>query len=154
MSNFFRLFILVDQTSDQFYQPRIVSLAHRADAKLFDQHHFVALRIVRQHAHGIMTHEHFTIDLAAHAPGEQLMSQVHTVELVEALIAALAAHDVDGGRNGVGKVSHEHPRLLRIHYEVPYRYRQPRLRAILTRPYRLMQPLYRHRDGRWRRNPL
>ncbi|MNO22365.1 hypothetical protein D3C76_121470 [compost metagenome] len=113
VSNFFRLLILVDQTSDQFDQPRIVGLAHGADAELLDQHYFVALWIVGQHAHRIVTHKHFTVDLAAHATGEQFMAQVQTIEFVKTLVAALASHDVDGGRNGVGKISHEHPLYCR-----------------------------------------
>jgi hypothetical protein len=110
VSNFFRYFILVDQTGDQFDQPGIVGLAHGADAELLDQHHFIALRIVRQHAHGIMAHEHFTIDLAAHATGEQFVAQVHAIELVEALVALFAPNDINGGRSGGGKISHDNPR--------------------------------------------
>ena len=148
VSNFFRYFILVDQTGDQFDQPRIVGLAHGADAKLLDQHHFVALWIIRQHTHRIVAQEHFTIDLATHATVEQFVAQVHAVELVEALVALFTPNDINGGRNGVGKISHDNPRLLQIRYEAPFGYLQPRLRAILTRPRCLMQPLYSQRDRR------
>ncbi|MNN76234.1 hypothetical protein D3C81_1925970 [compost metagenome] len=130
MSNFFRLFVLVDQTGNQFDQPRIVGLAQGADAKLLDQHHFVTLRIVRQHAHRIMTNEHFTIDLAAHAASEQFVAQVHTIELVEALEALFAPNDIYGGRNGVGKIRHDNPLATNLNKVL---FPEPRLRAILTR---------------------
>ncbi|MCY1177695.1 hypothetical protein D9M73_180120 [compost metagenome] len=120
MSNCFRHFILVDQTSDQFDQPRIVGLVHGADAKLLDQHHFIALWIVRQHAYRVMANEHFTIDLATHAPGEQFVAQVHALEFVEALVAFFAPHDINGGRNGVGKIRHDYPLLLQILFEVAF----------------------------------
>src|SRR5690349_7055498 len=109
VSNCFRHFVLVDQTSDQFDQPRVVGLAHGTDAKLLDQHHFIALRVVRQHAHRIMTNEHFTIDLAAHAACEQFVTQMHAFEFVETLVALFAPHDINGGRNGVGKILHDNP---------------------------------------------
>ncbi len=143
MSNFFRLFVLVDQAGHQFHQPRVGDLVHGADAKLLDQHHFIALRVVGQHAHRVMAHEQFTADFAAHATGKQFVTQVHTVEFVETLEAALALDDVHGARCGVGEIGHDNPRVQWINTRF-----QPRLRAILTRPYPLMQPLSTHRDGR------
>ena len=51
--NLLRLLILVDQAGNHFDQPRVVGTAHGAYAKLLDQHHFIALRVVGQHTHGV-----------------------------------------------------------------------------------------------------
>ena len=58
-----------------------------------------------------MADEHFPIDLTAHAPAKQFVAQVHTVELVKALVALFAPNNINGGRNGVGKISHDNPRI-------------------------------------------
>ncbi|MNL61792.1 hypothetical protein D3C87_1857560 [compost metagenome] len=58
-----------------------------------------------------MAHKHFPADLAAHAASEQFVTQVHAVELVKALEALFAPNDLNGGRNGVGKISHDNPRF-------------------------------------------
>ncbi|MNT51031.1 hypothetical protein D3C72_1879790 [compost metagenome] len=87
MRNFFRCFIFIDQTSDQFNQPRVGDLAHRTNAKLLDQHHFVTHGVVRQHAHRIVAHKQLATDLAAHAASEQFVAQANPIELVKALEA-------------------------------------------------------------------
>ncbi|MNN59962.1 hypothetical protein D3C81_1751150 [compost metagenome] len=61
------------------------------------------------------------------------MAQVHALEFVEALVAFFAPHDINGGRNGVGKIRHDYPLLLQILFEAAF-FPGPRLRAILTRP--------------------
>ncbi|MNP67957.1 hypothetical protein D3C76_1638520 [compost metagenome] len=95
MGDFLGLLILVDQPGHHFDQPRVVDLAQRPHTELLDQHHFIALRVVGQHAHRIMAHEQLAADLTAHAPGEQLVAQVHLVELVEALEAIGPLDDLD-----------------------------------------------------------
>ncbi|MNV77231.1 hypothetical protein D3C71_1706370 [compost metagenome] len=100
----FRLLVLVDQPGDHLDQPRVVDLAHRANTKLLDQHHFVAQGIVRQHAHRIVTHEQLATDLTAHATGEQLVAQVHPVELVKALEAVGPLDDLDRPGHGIQRV--------------------------------------------------
>ncbi|MNP52978.1 hypothetical protein D3C76_1474100 [compost metagenome] len=99
------MLILVDQTSDQFDQPGVFDLAHGADPELLDQYHFIALGIVRQHAHRIVTHEQLAADLAAHASGKQLVAQTHLVEPVKALVAIDLIDDLDlAGRCVVERV--------------------------------------------------
>ncbi|MNE72014.1 hypothetical protein D3C80_1679250 [compost metagenome] len=95
MCNFFRCFIFIDQTSDQFDQPGVGDLAHGTDTKLLDQHHFITHGIVGQHTDGIMANEQLTTDLAPHATGEQLVTQANPVKLVEALEAVDPFDDLD-----------------------------------------------------------
>jgi hypothetical protein len=40
------------------------------------------------------------------------MAQMQAIEFVEALVALFASNDFNGGWNGVGKISHDNPRLL------------------------------------------
>ncbi|MNR07323.1 hypothetical protein D3C85_1234390 [compost metagenome] len=75
VGDFLGLLVLVDQPGHHLDQPGVVDLVQCTNAELLDQHHFIAQRVVRQHAHRIMAHEQFAADLAAHAPGKQLVAQ-------------------------------------------------------------------------------
>jgi len=104
--NLLRLFILVDQAGDHFHQPRVIGTAHGAYTKLLDQHHFIALRVVRQYTHGIMTNEDFAVDHTAHAAVEFLVAQLHAIKLVEALVGIVALNNLDGARRRFYDVRH------------------------------------------------
>src|SRR5690606_7252748 len=89
------LLVLVDQPSDQFQQPGVGAFLHGADAELFDQHHGVALRVVGQHADRIVAHEQLAAQARAHAAVELTVTQVQTVEAIEAAKAGLTLDDLD-----------------------------------------------------------
>jgi len=115
VGDLFRHFSLVDQPGNQFDQPRCFGLAQRADAELLDQHHFITLRVVGQHTHGVMAHKHFTTDLAAHATGKEFVTQVHAIKFVKTLIAVLTLYDLNGAWRGLGDVSHCKPLAGEFH---------------------------------------
>ncbi|MNN55819.1 hypothetical protein D3C81_1707150 [compost metagenome] len=137
MRNFFRLFILVDQTSDQFHQPWVLDLAQGAHAKLFDQHHFIAPGIVWQHADRIMTHEQLAADFLAHAAGEQLMAQMHSIKTIKTLETVLAPGNLDIGGYSIVNIGHEIPRCPTW-----------QLRLILTCTWHQSSPPLRKPPGR------
>ncbi|MCY1178139.1 hypothetical protein D9M73_184780 [compost metagenome] len=91
----FRLLVLVDQAGDQFQQPGIHPRLQRADTELFDQHHFVALRVIGQDANRIVAHEQLTTDHRPHAAGELAVPQVQAIDPVETTEAMLAQGDFD-----------------------------------------------------------
>ncbi len=140
--NLLRLFILVDQAGDHFHQPWVIGTAHGAYTKLLDQHHLIALRIVRQHAHRVMPNEDFTIDQPAHAAIEFFVAQLHAIKLVEALVSIVMLNNLDLVRRRLGNVRHVCPRCTRA------------IRAILTRSCPLVQPLSSCRDRRRTSNSL
>ncbi|MNP46017.1 hypothetical protein D3C76_1399880 [compost metagenome] len=70
MGDFLGLLVFVDQPGNHLDQPRVGDLVQCAHAELLDQHHFVAHRVVRQHAYRIVAHKQFATDLAPHAPGK------------------------------------------------------------------------------------
>jgi len=140
--NLLRLFVLVDQAGDHFHQPRVGGAAHGAYAKLLDQHHFIALRVVGQHAHGVMPHEDLAVDHPAHAAVEFFVAQLHAIELVETLIGIVALNNLDRARRRFRDVRHILPRYARA------------IGAILTRSCPLAQPLYGCRDRRRASNSL
>ena len=104
--HFLGLLLLVDQTGHGFHQPGVVATRHRTHPELFDQHHLVALGVVGQHAHGVVTHEKLALDLCAHAATEQSMTQPKAIQAVKAAETAIALDDFHVSGSGFENLGH------------------------------------------------
>src|SRR5690606_36648103 len=82
--------VLVNRADYGFHQPWAVAARHSAHAELFDQYHLVALRVVRQHAHDIVTHKKLALDFCAHAASEQSMTQPEAIQVIETAETAIS----------------------------------------------------------------
>ena len=85
----------LDEAGDDLQQPRLGAAGQGPGAKLFDQHHRIAHRIVGQHRDGGGVVEHLAHDLAAPAAGESAVAQADALDAEEAAKRGLATEDIE-----------------------------------------------------------